>query len=109
MQKKHKYYRHISVFLIIYIMQFITICHIYTKCYNTKHNCKRQFKRFSVINAVSGFNSLDVGNFNQIRGCSSVGRARRSQRRGRRFDPGQLHHLMFMLDYDVRKQNSAKL
>jgi L-threonylcarbamoyladenylate synthase len=27
-----------------------------------------------------------------IRGCSSVGRARRSQRRGQRFDPAHLHH-----------------
>ena len=26
-------------------------------------------------------------------GCSSAGRARRSQRRGHRFDPGQLHHI----------------
>src|SRR3954468_12873948 len=27
-------------------------------------------------------------------GCSSVGRARRSQRRGRRFDPDQLHQIL---------------
>jgi len=28
------------------------------------------------------------------RGCSSVGRALRSQRRGRQFDPDQLHSLV---------------
>ena len=29
-----------------------------------------------------------------FRGCSSVGRARRSQRRGQRFDPAHLHHFI---------------
>jgi hypothetical protein len=39
-----------------------------------------------------------VVTFDYFRGCSSVGRARRSQRRGRRFDPGQLHHYYHKLD-----------
>ena len=32
-----------------------------------------------------------------FRGCSSVGRAPRSQRRGRRFEPAQLHHTVSLI------------
>ena len=35
-------------------------------------------------------------------GSSSVDRARRSQRRGRRFDPGLLHHLLLITKFECR-------
>jgi hypothetical protein len=42
---------------------------------------------------IAGMGSFAVAIIRVIRwGCSSVGRARRSQRRGQRFDPAHLHH-----------------
>src|SRR5690242_3506115 len=43
-----------------------------------------------------GVDGYDTSRSEPARGCSSAGRALRSQCRGQGFDPPQLHHLVFV-------------